>query len=419
MVAGKFKWMAGRHCPYLTRLNPDGSPDLDFAPSIDNEINCVLVQPDGKILLGGKFTNLAGRVHGYIGQLRPDGTDDTNFSAYADGPVTQIAVQTDDKIVVAGSFYNLNGVARRYLGRLSADGATDISFNPQLDSSVANLALQADGGILLDLGYDLRRLNSDGTLDSAFVTPVRAKLTAMAVQADGKIVLGGDRSSGNAWTIPGRIFSNGAVDGSFCPSAGTRAELVLQADGKVLIGTPGYWWQGSITRWTNTDPAIDVLAHDQSSITWSRGGTAPEIWAAKFAVCTNGTDWMDLGMAQRIAGGWQMAGLVLPASCAVIARGFVTVSGSTWFVENAIGMPQQDNVIIQTGGSDFGIHSRRFTFRFSGSSRTQVVESSTNLLNWTALGTNAAANGPLYFSDPAFEENSQRFYRIRGDQLSK
>ena len=42
-----------------------------------------------------------------------------------------------------------------------------------------------------------------------------------------------------------------------------------------------------------------------------------------------------------------------------------------------------------------------------------VVESSTNLVNWTSLATNTLGNGPLYFSDPAAEDFPQRFYRAR------
>jgi hypothetical protein len=40
-----------------------------------------------------------------------------------------------------------------------------------------------------------------------------------------------------------------------------------------------------------------------------------------------------------------------------------------------------------------------------------VIEASTNLVNWVPLATNRLGTDPLYFSDPASTNLSQRFYR--------
>jgi len=64
-----------------------------------------------------------------------------------------MVVQPDGRVLVGGLFTNLNGLQRNGLARLNANGTVDTSFAPQIgrrpDSEVTALALQADGGILV------------------------------------------------------------------------------------------------------------------------------------------------------------------------------------------------------------------------------------------------------------------------------
>lgn len=71
--------------------------------SIGHEIPLV-VQPDGKILIGGYFTTLApngGAVvtRNRIARLNPDSTLDTYFNPNANAVINAIAVQADGKIL--------------------------------------------------------------------------------------------------------------------------------------------------------------------------------------------------------------------------------------------------------------------------------------------------------------------------------
>src|SRR5205823_251641 len=85
-----------------------GQSALDgFDPNANGSINVVVVQPDGKILLGGAFTTLspnggASVTRNRIARLNADGTLDTAFNPNANGNVRSIAVQADGKILVAG-----------------------------------------------------------------------------------------------------------------------------------------------------------------------------------------------------------------------------------------------------------------------------------------------------------------------------
>src|ERR1700736_4797544 len=76
-----------------------GQSALDgFDPTANGLVRVVVVQPDGKILLGGDFTALspnggAAVTRSRIARLNPDGTLDTAFNPNANNTVNTIAVQ--------------------------------------------------------------------------------------------------------------------------------------------------------------------------------------------------------------------------------------------------------------------------------------------------------------------------------------
>jgi uncharacterized delta-60 repeat protein len=97
-----------------------------FDPNANDTISVVVVQPDGKILIGGSFTSLLPNggtrvTRNHIARLNPDGTLDTAFNPDANGFVNAIAVQADGKILVGGQFSNIGGETRIALARLKND----------------------------------------------------------------------------------------------------------------------------------------------------------------------------------------------------------------------------------------------------------------------------------------------------------
>ena len=69
-----------------------GQSALDgFDPNANGVVRIVVVQPDGKILIGGYFTTLApmgsGVTRNHIARLNPDGTLDTAFNPNARNPI--------------------------------------------------------------------------------------------------------------------------------------------------------------------------------------------------------------------------------------------------------------------------------------------------------------------------------------------
>src|SRR5438445_2437134 len=130
-----------------------GQSALDgFDPNANGTVYVVVVQPDGKILIGGDFTTLspnggAAVTRNRIARLNSDGTLDA-FNPNANSTVLSIAVQADGKILASGLFTNIGGQTRNNIARLDATTGLADSFDPNANSAVQSVAVQADGKIL-------------------------------------------------------------------------------------------------------------------------------------------------------------------------------------------------------------------------------------------------------------------------------
>jgi len=177
------------NCIVIVRLNSDGTTDQVFKPPKFDLVNkmyygyisSIVVQPDGKILVVGLLKTSAGK---YIARLHSDGTIDTTFgigtainpNQYID--IDSIVLQTDGKMLLGGSFTTIVSAKKNHIVRLNSDGTLDQAFNPGDNSHVFSIATQPDGKILTGGGCEssenieskcLVRFNSDGTLDTTFI----------------------------------------------------------------------------------------------------------------------------------------------------------------------------------------------------------------------------------------------------------
>src|SRR5438552_13991834 len=113
-----------------------GQSALDgFDPNANGVVFVVVVQPDGKILIGGDFTTLspnggAAVTRNRIARLNPDGTLDA-FNPNANNTVNSIAVQADGKILAGGFFTTIGGQTRNNIARLDATIGSADSFEPK------------------------------------------------------------------------------------------------------------------------------------------------------------------------------------------------------------------------------------------------------------------------------------------------
>lgn len=273
----------------VVRYNSNGTLDHTFGTggiyqppysALQNSSGqAVVLQPDGKILIGCKgYESAGGTIHDFIAiRLLTNGMPDSSFGTngiaivYKPGNdyLNDIALQPDGKIVLCGTASSSSlGFAR-----LLADGQVDAAFGTSGFSvfhlasygGVANsVVLLADGKMLAGgynsfsgpRGYDffVARFQNNGAPDSSFGTNgiVYTDLSQsdfygyIALQADGKIVQTG--KTGGLFSsdmVVLRYHENGSLDTSFNTTGyrvidfygNSDAAFAIrdQSDGKIVI----------------------------------------------------------------------------------------------------------------------------------------------------------------------------------------
>ncbi len=239
-------------CLFMTNQTRGQSALDGFDPNVNGlAIRVVVVQPDGKILIGGDFTSVLGVARNNIARLNSDGTLDAVFDPNANFGVFSIAVQADGKILAAGSFNSIGGQTRHRVARLDATTGLADSFDPDPDSAVYAIAVQSDGKILAagdftSIGGQTRnhiaRLDAATGKADSFDPNANSNVYAIAVQADGKILVGGpfhgnNSIGGKARNYIARLDATTGLADSFDPNATDQvAAIAVQADGKILVG---------------------------------------------------------------------------------------------------------------------------------------------------------------------------------------
>jgi len=410
LVGGDFISIDGVTRGRIARLNSSGTLDTNFNPvavsffDLFTVVECLALQADGKILIGGVFDTVAGSERINIARLNTTGTADSfnpGLSIYANSqPFYSLAVQPDGKILCGGLFEELGGQPRTNIGRVTSSGSLDTAFNPAVDGPVHSFALQADGKILVGGAFtslggvaraNIGRLNTNGTIDATFNPTASGQVSTIAVQADGKILVGGAFTSlgGQTRNRIARLLPDGTLDGSFNPGANSSVHaLAVQPDGRILAGgnfsSLGSQTHLCLGRLHNNGAATQALAYAGTTITWSRGGTVPEVGRSTFDHSADGVTWTSIGAGTRITNGWQRTGFSLPAGRTIRARGDVAAgyhTASGWATESYYGKPvivtQPSN---QTNG---GTTTAFFRVAVGGSEpiAIQWQKNSTNLVN--------------------------------------
>ncbi len=259
LIGGNFTTFDGVARNNIARLNTDGSLDTGFLDGLagpDDSVDSIAVQADGKVLIVGDFSQVNGVGRNRVARLNSDGSLDTSFDPGTgpNGIMSTVVVQPDGKALIGGGFTTVNGTTRWRIARLNTDGSLDTSFDTSAgpDNIVFDIAPQSDGKIVIGGRFTqvngitrirVARLNSNGSLDTSFDAGDGADnwVRAVAVQADGKVLIGGDfaQVDSTARNHIARLNSDGSLDTGFDPGAGasgTVRNIVAQPDGKVLIG---------------------------------------------------------------------------------------------------------------------------------------------------------------------------------------
>ena len=301
----------------------DGTLTTTFDALSKDRATYVVLQQDGKILLGGTSDYKVA-----LARYNTDGSLDTSFSG--DGKLTmavapdtyiqsvKIVPQLDGKILAA-SVSSLGYTVTRYLsnGDLDTTFGTGGTLTKSLPvgagaTFASDIVVQADGKILVagravvnaQMDFAVERYNVDGSSDTTFGANGRAfadigvndSLYGIVVQADGKILLNGavSYSQDNVYGIA-RLNANGTLDTSFS-GAGTLSQtftggslylngaMAVQTDGKVVIGGGTYTNANGnsgmmLMRYT-ADGGVDTSFNGKGSVTLRvEDGAPPNIHA--------------------------------------------------------------------------------------------------------------------------------------------
>lgn len=263
LVGARMNDIAGSGLDWLARLNTDGSLDSSFQWPDSRSLLTLLVQEDGKLVLGG-FTLLQ--------RIYPDGSPDTDMLAAVTTElsdfgsfVSAVAVQPDGRFLLGGdfeSFYQGDEPDafqdRPNAARILPDGRLDEEFQPtpaDLPDVVRAYAVQPNGSIVV-AGYEpgmpsqgrISRWVPWGPTDLLFGHwQTNGLVRSLALQADGSILVGGNFTelsrNTNTWSRNRlvRLLPDGNLDpffssfGSGGPNS-TVNSIAVQADGRILVG---------------------------------------------------------------------------------------------------------------------------------------------------------------------------------------
>ena len=293
IVGGNFSTFNQFACSGIVRLDPNGAVDIpfSFSPGFNGDVECLVIQPDGKIIVGGDFVKFNGKPVNRLVRLLPDGLIDTTFNigSGANAIVNGIKLQGDGRILIIGEFSSYNGITKSRIARLNPDGSLDNTFHYTGFSSSVNpltLDLQSDGKVVVGGNFGtvhIRRLNTDGTIDNSFTTGTgfTSSLNELIVLPDDKIIAIGNFGAYNGITRNRiiRINANGTIDPTFDPGTGVGGQpydMSVQPDGKtVVVGT--FTTYNTITRnrivRINTDGSIDLTFDPGTGFVYSSSPT--------------------------------------------------------------------------------------------------------------------------------------------------
>ncbi|MCW5899371.1 MAG: hypothetical protein KIT10_08875 [Flavobacteriales bacterium] len=259
VIGGTFRAFNDTLVQRLAMLGPNGGLQHigSWGSGASNTVNKVVVDAQGRILLGGYFQSIHGVPANCIARLLPSGGVDPGFLSGSGTSQVVYDIMVDDKgrILIGGLFGLYNGTYTPRIARLMPDGTLDPSFDPgtgvPAGGTIQSLGLLPEGKILAGGNFhmyngttthNLVRLLPNGSRDPDVHHPaVTGMVRAIAVQPDGAALVGGYFQHVDMLPVPYlfRTLPDGTRDMTF--DIGTGPDLyvetiALDQDGKILVG---------------------------------------------------------------------------------------------------------------------------------------------------------------------------------------
>ena len=255
--------MASTH---TVRTGP-GTVQVDLTGQFDDN-QSIIIQPDGKILVGGYTEYLAWGYPGAPGEesygyeqnhsvvrLNADGSLDTSFheggidivpAAIAPASRYELtAVQSDGKVLVAVALNT--GVQ---VERFNSDGTRDASFGQ-------------NGAITVDISHDFKDIGLTASTDGTFQISARGfdQATVTRIGNDGTVVDGFGDNGVLTVNIPEDAYYNGGISTAVLADGGVVVGAAYNASG---VGDPTYTLQRF-----NSDGQLDTRFGDDGVLSLS------------------------------------------------------------------------------------------------------------------------------------------------------
>jgi uncharacterized delta-60 repeat protein len=423
----------------------------------------MVIQPDGKILVGGYTYTDTNDVDFVVARYNTDGSLDQTFgvegAATADFGATRddgaaIALAPDGKVVVVGSTLDLqtnnNDIA---VARFHANGNPDLTFNGTGKLALPiglgqdygrGVAVQPDGKIVVvgsaqvpagNSDFAVVRLTTNGSLDASFNSTGKAvtavgladdEANSVAILPDGKIVASGPifRGANDADFGIVRYTSAGVPDNNFgsfgrqITAIGVAMDvpngLAVQADGKVLVA--GYTTNISST--SGQFALVRYGTNGQPDNTFDNDGIVTTAIGLTISLGTDVTVQPD---GKIVAGGAVALGTdvgfasirylstgLLDDSYGVGGKAVSAVSANSYDIGWAVAIDSQGRTVMAGDAQNlFGlarlqgdIAPRRAPFDFDGDGKTDVSVVRPSAAEWWVLKSSNNGNFAVQFGSP-------------------
>lgn len=250
VVGGQFADLGGARSTNIARYHPEGAPDATFNSALSTNgsgINAIAVRANGVV----EPTQLSG-----FAWLESTGGKRTTFAPTirTQGTVSAAVVDNNGRLIVAGLFSDLSNTTTGNIARFQANGEIDANFNPSVGGQIFDLAIQSDNKIIIVGAFTsvngqtrnrVARLNEDGTLDASFDPNMNSIVSTVLIEPAGTILLGGQfttvQPNGATTAVTrnylARVSTSGGLIDSFNPNLnGPVFDLAQAANERIIVG---------------------------------------------------------------------------------------------------------------------------------------------------------------------------------------
>jgi uncharacterized delta-60 repeat protein/uncharacterized repeat protein (TIGR01451 family) len=328
VIGGLFTSVDGSPVNYVGRLTPAGhlDPNFNIGDGANNAVTSLALEQDLAIVVGGSFTEASDVTRNRLTRLNHDGTVDTgiNFGTGANNLVASVVIQPDGKLVIGGSFTTFEGQPKPYIARIFGGSTTDsgtvsfTSYSYQVNEALTNAVISV--------------YRSGGTTNSITVTASTSDGTALAGVDYAAVSTNLTFPQGEtfeSFSVPilidptnlGQLSLNLTLsDPNPANALGGQSTAVLNiigANSTVSFASANY----AVNKNTGTGMAIITINRNQSSI----GTASIDFETTLTGTATPGTDYTAVSNTVFFANGQTNATVTVPIINNGLPEGNLTV----------------------------------------------------------------------------------------------